>query len=56
MNHFHETWMKGVGQKKVNLTPTDAVEVIQEALQLSLMRLAPTLGGLLYTSDLVCGR
>ena len=56
MNSFHETRMKGVGPKEGNLTPTDAEEVIQEALQLSLMRLVPTLGGLLYTSDLVCGR
>ena len=40
---------------KILLTLVGAAEVIREARQLSLMRLALSQGGSLYTSDLVCG-
>ena len=55
MDRFRETEMKCASQIKVNLTPMDAAEVIQAALRLSLMRLAPTPDVSLYTFDLMYG-
>ena len=52
IDRFRETRMMCAGQRNANLTPTGVAGVIQATPQLSLRRLAPTLGVLLYTSDL----